>query len=224
MRELRSNVSSSDSPLGSGVPSLPETLAEIPAALFLRDIPEAGRPEALPWYALTVKHQHERTSESALVQKGWEAFAPMYRTRRQWSDRTKEIELPLFSGYVFCRFAYDVKARVLNTPAILRVVDFGGVPAAIPETEIAAMRAIMNSALPVRPWPHLKPGDKVRVERGPLRGIEGVLIREKDALELVVCVELLQRAVAVKLDAASVVPVAPRSVAPAQQMVRGANK
>ena len=164
--------------------------------------------EAVPWYALTVKHQHERTIEAALVYKGFEAFSPMYRSRRQWSDRTKEIELPLFAGYIFCRFPYEAKARVLNTPAISRVVDFGGRPAAVADADIEAIRAIVNSELPVRPWPHLKPGDRVRVERGPLRGVEGVLVKEKDARELVVSVELLQRSIAVRVDATSVVPVA----------------
>jgi transcription antitermination factor NusG len=213
MRELYPAFSSS-SLTGSGLAPLPE----IPAALFYSATPNESEPEweptsepkELPWYALTVKHQHERAIEAALQQKGFEAFAPMYRSQRKWSDRKKEIELPLFSGYVFCRFAHETKARVLSTPAIARVVDFGGVPAAIPAAEIEAVRAIVNSALAVRPWPHLKPGDRVRVERGPLRGIEGTLVREKDALELIVSVQLLQRAVAVQVDAASVVPLALR--------------
>jgi transcription antitermination factor NusG len=165
-------------------------------------------PETVPWYALTVKHQHEKTIEAALVYKGFEAFSPMYRSRRQWSDRTKEIELPLFSGYIFCRFPYGAKARVLNTPAVSHVVAFGGRPAAVADADIEAIRAIVNSELPVRPWPHLKPGDRVRVERGPLRGVEGVLVQEKNARELVVSVELLQRSIAVQVDATSVVPFA----------------
>jgi transcription antitermination factor NusG len=164
--------------------------------------------ETAPWYALTVKHQHERTTEMALGERGFEAFSPMYRSRRQWSDRTKEIELPLFAGYVFCRVPGAARTRVLNTPAIWRIVEFGGRPAAIADTEIEALRAVVASRLRMRPWPHLKAGDRVRIERGPLRGIEGVLIREKDALELVVGVELLRRSVAVQIDAAAVVPVA----------------
>jgi transcription antitermination factor NusG len=164
--------------------------------------------EASPWYALTVKHQHERTIEMALVDRGFEAFSPMYRSRRQWSDRTKEIELPLFAGYVFCRFPCEARIQVLNTPAIWRIVEFGGRPSAVSDAEIETLRAIVASELHIRPWPHLKPGDRVRIERGPLRGVEGVLMREKDALELIVGVDLLQRFVAVQIDAAAVVPVA----------------
>lgn len=173
--------------------------------------PDGGESPA--WHAVSVKHQHERTIAAALDQKGFEAFSPMYRARRQWSDRTKEIELPLFAGYVFCRFPYGDKARVLNTPAVARVVEFGGKPAAIPEAEIAAIRAVIASNQPLRPWPHLKPGDLVRVERGPLRGVEGILLREKDAVELVVTVELLRRSVAVQIDAASVSPAGKRALA-----------
>ena len=169
--------------------------------------------ESFCWHALSVKHQHERTVEAALKHKGFEAFSPTYRTRRQWSDRTKEIEQPLFAGYVFCRFAYPAKARILNTPAVSRVVEFGGGPAIVPDAEIAAVRAVVAAGQPMRPWPQLKPGDRVRVERGPLRGVEGILLREKDAVELVVSVELLQRSVAVQVDAMAVVPLGPRAAA-----------
>ena len=221
MRELYLN--SSSIPLtGSGVTPSPSSSSKVPAAVFYAEMPAEAGPEEVAWYALTVKHQHERAIETALQQKGFEAFAPMYGSRRQWSDRTKEIEVPLFSGYVFCRFAHGLKARVLNTPAISRVVGFGGLPAAIPEAEMEAVRAIVKSGLPVRPWPHLKAGDRVRVERGPLRGIEGTLVKEKGAQELIVSVELLQRAVAVCVDAAWVVPLAARPVGDGKCVARGA--
>jgi transcription antitermination factor NusG len=163
-----------------------------------------------PWYALSVKHQHERTIEIALNGKGFETFSPTYRVRRQWSDRSKEIELPLFAGYVFCRFPLESKAQVLTTPAVSRVVQFGATIVAVPDAEIEAIRVLVASRLPMRPWPHLKPGDRVRIERGPLRGVVGVLLREvsvkeKDTLELVITVELLQRSVAVRIEAADVV-------------------
>lgn len=193
MRELYSNAS------GGSLQSFTPPAAD-PDGGFPLDAPAA------PWHALTVKHQHERTIEIALTWKGFEAFSPMYRARRRWSDRTKEIELPLFAGYVFCRFPVEAKGRVLDTPAVSRVVQFGGTFAAVPDRDIEAIRAVVASKLPVRPWPHLKPGDRVRIERGPLRGIAGVLLKEKDELQLIVSVELLQRSVAVQIDAAAVLP------------------
>jgi transcription antitermination factor NusG len=167
-----------------------------------------------PWHVLAVKHQHERAIQMGLAAKGFEAFSPTYRARRQWSDRVKTMELPLFPGYVFCRFAPADKIRVLDTPAVSRVVQFGGTLAAVPDVEIEAIRSVVASKLPVRPWLHLKPGDRVRIERGPLRGVVGVLLREKDDLELVVSIEILQRSVAVRIDAAAVVPQIPDLAAP----------
>ena len=76
--------------------------------------------ELCPWYALTVKHQHEVAARSALEFKGFEALAPTYRARRRWSDRVKEIDLPLFAGYVFCKFPYGERAQVLDTPGVAR--------------------------------------------------------------------------------------------------------
>jgi transcription antitermination factor NusG len=167
--------------------------------------------ELCPWYALTVKHQHETAVRLALEFKGFEALAPTYRARRRWSDRVKEIDLPLFAGYVFCRFAFTERINVMDAPGVAKVVEFGGTPAEISEAEIAAVRAVMDSKLPVRPWPYLKLGDRVRVERGPLRGVEGTLLREeRDRLQLVIGIEMLQRSVAVEMEADMVTPVQAR--------------
>jgi len=165
--------------------------------------------ELCPWYALSVKHQHERAVRSALEFNGFEALAPTYRARRRWSDRVKEVDLPLFTGYVFCRFEFAERVRVMDAPGVARVVEFGGAPAEISETEIAAIRAVMDSKLPVRPWPYLKLGDRVRVEHGPLRGIEGTLLRQvvRERWQLVIGVEMLQRSLAVELEPEMVVAV-----------------
>lgn len=169
--------------------------------------------ELCPWYALCVKHQHERAVRDALELKGFEALSPTYRTRRQWSDRTREIELPWFSGYVFCRFADADKAAVLDTPAVSRIVGFGGKPVPIPGQEIEAIRAVMAAKMPVQPWLRVKPGDRVRIVAGPLRGIEGYVLREASQWQLVIGVELLQRSVAVRVDPAVLAPAGNTSAA-----------
>lgn len=167
--------------------------------------------ELCPWYAVSVKHQHEEAVRSALVFKGFEALAPKYRTRKLWSDRMKELDVPLFAGYVFCRFPFPERAKIIDTPGVGKVVEFGGRPAEISDAEIAAIQAVMASKLPARPWPHLKPGDRVCVQRGPLRGIEGVLLHERagggGCLHLVIGVEILQRSIAVELEPEMIVPV-----------------
>jgi transcription antitermination factor NusG len=162
-------------------------------------IENVERTHALQWFAVTVKHQHERRVEGALAFQNLEALAPVYRAQNRWSDRVKAIDLPLFSGYVFCRFAYGERVRVLNTPGVRRIVGFGNAVAPVEDAEIASLQAIGRSGAPVRPWPYLKPGDRVRVERGPLRGLSGTLIREKDVFRLVIGVELLQRSIAAEV-------------------------
>lgn len=162
--------------------------------------------EAVPWYALVVKHQHERSVQAALASKRLSALVPTYKIRNRWSDRMKEIELPLFAGYVFCRFDARERVPVLTTPGVRSIVGFGGIPAAIETSEIDAIQAMVQSNLPIGPWPYLKPGDRVRVERGPLRGLEGTLIREKDRFRLVVGIQLLQRSIAAELEPAMITP------------------
>lgn len=152
------------------------------------------------WFVLTVKPQHEKVAARVLRDKGWEDFLPLYRSRRRWSDRLKEIELPLFAGYVFCRFAPEDRAPVLRTPGVRSIVTFDGRPAPVSDEEIAAMRQAAGSGLPVEPWPFLRAGQPVRIERGPLSGLRGVLVRAKDNWRVVVSVELLQRSVAVEVD------------------------
>jgi len=178
--------------------ALPEIVDEV-----TKDNQMTGQPR---WYALSVKHQHERRAEIALGSKGFEALAPTYRARRQWSDRSKNLDLPLFSGYVFCRFDFAERISVLDTPGVARIVAFGNGPAPVADQEIAAIKVAMASGLVVRPWPHLKPGDRVRIEDGPLRGVEGILLKEKESLRLVLGVELLQRSIAVELEPESIVP------------------
>jgi len=159
------------------------------------------------WYALTVPYQHERQTGKTLESQGLETLVPVYRSRRQWSDRVKEVEVPLFAGYVLCRFSISNRIRVLDTPGVAKIVGFGGAPAALEDSEIAAIQRMVGSKLPLAPWPYLKAGDRVRVEHGPMRGLEGALLRTKGSLHLVIDVELLQRSIGVQVDREAVVPI-----------------
>ncbi len=165
-----------------------------------------------PWFAVTVKPNHDKAVATALQLRGLEVFLPLYRTRRRWSDRIKELQLPLFPGYVFCRFARESRAAVLSTPGVTSVVGFGHQPAPIPELEIESVRITVASGLPLAPWPFLRAGDRVRLEYGPLAGIEGILLQIKDGWRVVVSVELLQRSVAVEVDRDMVARVRPVAV------------
>jgi transcription antitermination factor NusG len=158
------------------------------------------------WFALSVKHQHEKAVAEALGVLGVDHLLPLYRSSRAWSDRTREIDLPLFPGYVFAQLEADLRLHVLRIPSVTQIIGFGGKPAVVDPAEIAQIRAALESRLPLRPWPHLKAGDRVRVERGPLKGVEGLLLRERDHLRLVISVEILQRSVAVEISPELIVP------------------
>lgn len=130
----------------------------------------------------------------------------MFRTRRRWSDRIKELELPLFPGYVLCRFEPHERAAVLGVPGVRSLVSFGDQLASIPEPEVASVRALLNSGVPVRPWPHLEIGNRVRIEAGPLSGVQGVLLKFKNSWQVVVSVEILRRSVMAEVELTSVFP------------------
>ena len=154
----------------------------------------------LCWHAVTVRHQHERTVAGVLASQGVETFVPLYRARRRWSDRVKELDTPLFPGYVLGRFAMPDRLKVMRTPGVVRIVGFAGMPARIADGEIANVRQALESGLNLAPCPHLRTGDRVRIAEGPLRGAEGTLLREKGGIRLVIGIELLQRSLAVELE------------------------
>lgn len=166
-----------------------------------------GGQDQVAWYALTVKPRHEKAAAQYLTGKRLESFLPLYRSQRRWSDRKKVVELCLFPGYVFCRFGYEHRLEVLKIPSVTSIVGFGGQPASVPDAEIQAIQTIIASGRPAGPWPYLTAGRRVRIEHGPLTGLEGILTREKDAWRVVVSVELLRRSVAVEIDREMISPI-----------------
>jgi transcription antitermination factor NusG len=156
------------------------------------------------WFALSVKSRHERSVSRALRVKELQEYAPMYRERHAWSDRVKRVESPLFPGYVFCRFSYAQRLAILNTPGVMAILGAGKVFSPIPEEEIASIRTLVDSGVPVRPCAYLAPGDVVCIERGPLAGVRGAVLRTKNSKYLVVSIELLQRSVVAEVDFTSV--------------------
>jgi transcription antitermination factor NusG len=126
--------------------------------------------------------------------------------RKRWSDRYKDLQQPLFCGYVFCRFDVYQRLPIVVTPGVSRIVGVGRTPCPVPESEIDALRVIEESGLNYEPWPFLKAGQRVRIESGPLRSLEGLLVEVKSRRRLVVSVTLLQRSVGAEVDSADVTP------------------
>jgi transcription antitermination factor NusG len=142
-----------------------------------------------------------------LGEKGYELFLPTYLSRRRWSDRVKQIEMPLFPGYLFCRVTPESSGRIVMTPGVIRFVGIGNSPLPIDDQEIDALRMVVESEFKVEPWPFLRVGQTVRIETGPLTGLTGLLVRVANQHRVVVSVSLLQRSVAVEIDSVSVTPV-----------------
>jgi transcription antitermination factor NusG len=159
-----------------------------------------------PWFALTVKPQHEHAVERGLVSKGLDVFLPLYQSRRRWSDRYKHVLLPLFPGYVFCRLSRTTRVAALNVPGVRSLVSFGREPAAVPAVDIEGIRRMLASGYDVGPWPLLAAGQRVRVQTGPLSGLQGALVRVDGGWRVVVTVDVLQRSVSVQLPRDCVVP------------------
>jgi len=154
----------------------------------------------LVWYAIYTRHQHEKTVARILTSKGFETLLPLCETARKWKDRTKLVSMPLFPCYVFLHGGTERHLEIITTPGIHAVVSNAGRPIAIPASEINAIRQTIESGSPVEPHPFLKCGEQVRVKRGPLEGIEGILVRKKGLCRLVLSVVMLGKAIAVEVD------------------------
>jgi transcription antitermination factor NusG len=156
------------------------------------------------WYAVCTRHQHEKVVARILEYKNFEIFLPLYKARRRWQDRIKELSVPLFPGYLFVQAGSERWLQILTTAGVSSIVSCGERPAAIPFSEIERVRRIVESTLRVEPHPFLKSGDWVRVKDGPIAGVEGILLRKKNIARLVLSVEMLGKSAAVEVDATHV--------------------
>lgn len=152
------------------------------------------------WYALWVRSRHEKAVSEVLQSKGYETLLPLYSSRRRWSDRVQQVELPLIPGYVFSRFDASIRLPILKTPGVVNIVGTGKVPQSVDEGEMNALITAVRSGVALKLWPFLKTGQRVAIEEGPLRSAEGVLISTKGTDQLIISISLLQRSVAVTVE------------------------
>lgn len=187
--------------------------ANIGSASVARPLQSAGAEQH--WYAAYTCANHEKQVAAQLDVRAVEHFLPLYGSVRRWKDRRVKLELPLFPGYVFIRLALRDRLRVLEIPSVVRLVGFNGQPAALPNEEMEILRTGLSQSLRAEPHPFLTVGRRVRITGGPFTGLEGVLTRKKSSLRVVVAVDLIQRSVAVDVDAADVQAMAgAKAVAP----------
>lgn len=158
------------------------------------------------WYAVSVCPRHERLVVWHLESHGFNWFLPVYRSVRRWKDRRKELEMVLFPGYVFVNLDLRDRLGILRAPGVLRFVTFQGQPATIPDSEMRVLGSGLSAGLRPQPHPYMCQGRKVRVKRGPLVGVEGIMIRRKGRFQLVLSIDLIMRSVMLEVDEADVEP------------------
>jgi transcription antitermination factor NusG len=159
------------------------------------------------WYALQVRTRYERVVAEYLSGLDYEWFLPLCKDRKRWSDRVKQVDLPLFPGYLFCRFDVQSRLPILKTPGVVQIVGYNRQPVPVDESEIVAIQTLVSSGVPNQPCSFIEIGDRVQIESGPLRGLEGILVESRGRHKLVLSVTLLQRSVAVEIDSMSVTPI-----------------
>jgi len=165
------------------------------------------------WWAVYTRHQHEKVVAGMLSAKGFEVFLPLYESTRRWKDRSKVLSLPLFPCYLFLRGEHNRRLQAVMTPGVHMILCNGEHVATVPEAEIQAIRKTVEGSLRVEPHPFLKCGERVRVKRGTLEGIEGILVRKKNQYRLVLSVGMLSQSVGVEIDASDVEPAAAHGLA-----------
>ena len=162
--------------------------------------------EEVHWFALWTRSRHEQVVREQLQQKQIDVFLPTVTKWSRWKDRKKKIDWPLFPGYCFARFNPLERLPILKCTGVVNIISFQGEPAPIPENEIDWIRQLVETDLAYDPCPMIREGMMVEVIHGPLKGVNGRLVRKNDKARLVLSVDLIGQAVSVEVDAADVRP------------------
>jgi transcription antitermination factor NusG len=162
------------------------------------------------WYAVRTKSRREKVVAFACNAKGYRVLLPLYREKRYWSGRHCNVELPLFSGYVFVQFDSELRLPILQTSGVVHIVGTRHCPIPMDKDEIQNIERIMQAGIPAKPWPFLSSGQVVEIASGPLASVHGILVSQKNEQRLVVSVTLLQRALSVEIDSDCIRPILSR--------------
>ena len=158
------------------------------------------------WYAVHIRSRHEKKVADQLSGKNVNCFLPLYNAQHRWKDRVAKVELPLFPGYLFVQIALADKMRVLEVPGVVQLVSAGADPIPLPDDEIEILSRGLSERLKAEPHPYLKVGHCVRIRSGPLTGLEGILLRHKDNLRVVISVDLIMKSMSVEIAMADLEP------------------
>jgi transcription antitermination factor NusG len=166
--------------------------------------------DEIRWYAIRTRSRHEKIATEQLDKRGIETFLPLINQLRQWSDRKKEVDVPLFSGYSFVRLNYaagEQRLTVLQTHGVVSFVGVQRTGLPIPDAQIEDLRTVLAHKVPVKEHSFLRIGQRVRVRGGALNGVEGILAAQSKERSLVISIESIQRSVSIRVEGYDVEPV-----------------
>ena len=159
------------------------------------------------WFAIYTNSRHEKSVARQFAEHGIEGFLPLYKKAHQWTKRSRvTLELPLFPNYVFAHISPQWRVPVLAVPGVLGIVGRGQISSALSNAEIESLRPVLERNK-FEPYPYLVAGERVRIRTGSMEGMEGILVRRKNELRVVLTLDLIQRSVVVEVDAKDVEPI-----------------
>jgi transcription antitermination factor NusG len=169
---------------------------------YFQFIDSGSATSAPSWFAVQTKPRHEKKVSEILTEKGIQNFLPIFRSKRQWADRWKWIDLPLFPQYIFVRIpgSVECRVRVLRTNGVIRLAGETGRGTAIPDEQITNLHTIVNHKIPSLSFDGVRIGERIRIRGGALNGIEGVLAAVENDRSLVISVDLIQKSVAIRIE------------------------
>ena len=154
----------------------------------------------MSWYAIYTRPRHEKKVHAQLTEKEIETFLPLISRKRQWKDRKKTVEMPLFSSYIFVDFEYKYRFDVLETDGVVKIVNFNGSPAVVPDWQIESLRQMLASPKTIQLENYIRPGELVEVTEGPMQGMRGTVVTRKNSNRLVLSIEGIMQSVSVEVD------------------------
>lgn len=160
----------------------------------------------LQWFALSVKPRFDKAVAVTLANKGFEAFLALTKKRTAYGVRYREVELPVFPGYIFCRFNVLSRLPILTTPGVLQILGIGGRPFPVLDDEIASLKTALEARISIQPFPFPPIGHEVYIEKGALAGVHGTVVDVKNSRRIVLSITLLQRSVLLETDFSQVAP------------------
>lgn len=176
---------------------------DLPPASGLEPDAPQEKPSSSHWFAVYTTPRHEKSVSHYLQLRGIKHYLPLYQARRKWRNgSTVTLDLPLFPGYLFVRIERSERVRVLEAPGVLSFVGgTGGKPASLLEAEIETLRSGL-SLRNAEPHPLLTVGQRARIRSGALAGMEGVVVRRKNSLRVVLTMDMIMQSVSVEVDGA----------------------